>query len=136
MIETVFIYALVSERDGYTLPWYIGQTVDVDVRLYDLMRECVDNGTEQGLWTRGEKSDGYKIEMRILEETVKDDANEREAYWIAQMRDVNPRLRNSTKGNAHTNREEYLLKAQARQRERISMHAVWLAQILKLGEHQ
>jgi GIY-YIG catalytic domain len=131
MSKTVFIYALVSERDGYTLPWYVGQTVDVDVRLYDLVRDCDENETEQALWTRGEKTGGYNIEMRILEETVKDSAHEREAYWIAQMRAVNAGLRNSTRGNAHTNRKQYLIKKQAQQRQRISADAVWLAQILK-----
>jgi hypothetical protein len=69
--------------------------------------------------------------MRILEETVKDSAHEREGYWIAQMRGVNPELRNSTKGNAHTNRKEYLLKKQAQQRERIPVDAAWLGRILK-----
>lgn len=136
MSKAVFIYALVSERDGYTLPWYVGQTVDVDVRLEDHLRECEIYKTQQAEWTRNEKTAGYKLATRILEETVKDSANEREAYWIAQMRGVNPDLRNTTKGNAHTNRKEYLLRKQAQQRERIPADAAWLAQILKTEQRR
>jgi hypothetical protein len=136
MSKVVFIYAVVSQRDGYTLPWYVGQTVDVDVRLYDLVRECEESETEQALWTRVEKAAAYKLAMRIIEETVKDSAHEREAYWIARMRGVNPELKNSTKGNAHTNRKEYLLKKQSEQRERIPADATWLAQILNTEQHE
>lgn len=136
MSNVVFIYAVVTERDGYTLPWYVGQTVDVDIRRNDLVRECEQSETEQALWTRGEKAAGYKLAMKILEETVKGSADEREAYWIARMRGVNPELRNSTKGNAHTNRKEYLLKVQAQQRERIPADAAWLSQILKTHQQR
>ena len=131
MSKVVFIYALVSERDGYMLPWYVGQTVDLEHRLQDHVRECEIFKTRQAEWTRKEKVDGFKVMLRILEETTKDGAHECEEYWIAQMRSVNPELKNSTNGNAHRNRKEYLLKKQAQQRERMPADAAWLAQILK-----
>jgi len=129
--KVVFIYALVSERDGCTLPWYIGQTVDCEHRLQDHLRECEIFKTRQAEWTRKEKADGFQVALRIIEETVKDNAHEREEYWIAKLRQVNPELKNSTAGNAHNGRQKYLLKVQAQQRERLQQDAAWLAQILK-----
>ena len=92
------------------------------------MRDFQDGQAE---WTRKEKADGFQVALRIIEETVKDNAHEREEYWIAKLRQVNPELKNSTAGNAHNGRQKYLLKVQAQQRERLQQDAAWLAQILK-----
>lgn len=130
MSKTVFIYALVSSRDDFRFPWYVGQTVDCQHRIADHLRECQLFKTAQALWTRQELAEGFKVEIRIIEETDKDSAHDREEFWITTLRKVNKGLKNSTNGNAHRGRKEYLAKVQAAQREQMKGHARWLADLL------
>jgi hypothetical protein len=128
--KTVFIYALVSSRDGFRLPWYVGQTVDCQHRIADHLRECQQFKTAQAFWTRQELADGFKVEYRIIEETDKDNAHAREEFWITKMSTVNKNLKNSTAGNNHSGREKHLARVQPIQREEMKAHGPWLADLL------
>jgi hypothetical protein len=94
------------------------------------LRECEQFKTAQALWTRVEKAEGFAVEIRIIEETTKDEAHAREEHWILRMRRVNPELKNSTDGNNHRSRKEYLLKVQEKQRAQMAEHAEWLDDLL------
>jgi hypothetical protein len=127
-MRAIFIYALVSTRDGGVLPWYVGQSVDVFGRL---KKHGLSGHASKVAWLRAEREAGFEIQARVLEECgSQSQANDREAFWINHFQAINPQLLNGTRGGK-PGRVEYLQSIQAEQRTAMAADAEWLTSLEK-----
>ena len=125
----IFIYALVSERDGRQMPYYVGQALEPDLRLnVDHLKKITNSA--KGRWIQKELSAGFAVGFRLLEECPdKATADERECYWIEVFRSHNPDLTNTGSGNKRAQAENWkarLQKAAVKHRAQLAKDKEWL----------
>ena len=119
----IFIYALVSSRDGESTVWYVGQSVDVQAR-FDKHQSKISRG-RRGRWIQKELAHGFTVRPRLIEECPdKMTANAREAYWIDFFRKLNPQLTNGT-SDPRNRRGTSLSKVVKEQRQRLKQDRKW-----------
>ena len=125
-MATVFIYVLVSARDG--LPAYVGQSVDVQGRFEKHHLRDATNGSKKQVscWIRAERDAGFDVHPRIIEECSDQSiATVREAHYIELLRAKGYKLTNSTQGNGQGARAAWLAKVLLAQREQMERDREW-----------
>jgi hypothetical protein len=127
-MPAIFIYALVSTRDGGNAVWYVGQSVDVQGRFEKHHLKDAKAGRKKASWIRAELEAGFTVYPRVVEECTTANANEREAFWIEFFARTNAGLTNGTNGTGSAQRRRWLDKVAVEQRAQLESDREWLVQ--------